>query len=104
MGAALAVLCAVDIQYNFPYADIEVCLFGCPRVGNKAFAKSYNSRVFKTLRVTNGNDIVTKVPPAVFGFRNVGINLHTGKLSLPFAVSFKEHTPQNYYKRLWQNI
>ena len=72
-GAALAVLCAVDLQYNFPSKDYEVILFGCPRVGNRAFQRSYNQRVFKTLRVENGNDIVTKIPLALWGFRHVGI-------------------------------
>ena len=27
-GAALSVLCAVDLQYNFPDRDIEVIVFG----------------------------------------------------------------------------
>lgn len=104
LGAALAVLCAVDLQYNFKNADIETFLFGCPRIGNKDFVRSYNKRVFKTLRVTNGNDIVTKLPPAVFGYRHVGINIHTGKLSLPLCASFDEHRPENYYKSLWQGL
>ena len=101
LGAALAVLCAVDIQYNFPHKDVEVYAFGCPRVGNKAFAKSYNKRVFKTLRIVNGNDIVTKLPPALFGYRHVGIGIHTGALRLPLAVSFSAHAPGNYYRALW---
>ena len=77
-GAALAVLCAVDLQYHFPHKDYEALLFGCPRVGNRAFQKSYNKRVFKTLRVENGNDIVTKIPPALWGYRHVGAKLHIG--------------------------
>ena len=104
LGAALAVLCAVDLQYNFKNADIEVYLFGCPRVGNKAFVRSYNKRVFKTLRVTNGNDIVTKLPPKIFGYRHAGINIHTGLLSVPGIISFNEHRPESYYKSLWQTL
>lgn len=78
MAPALAVLCAVDLQYNFPSKDCEVILFGCPRVGNRAFQRSYNQRVFKTLRVENGNDIVTKIPLALWGFRHVGIPIRIG--------------------------
>lgn len=104
MGAALAVLCGVDIQYNLNNADIEVYLFGCPAVGNRAFAKSYDKRVFKTLRISNGNDIITKLPPFFLGYRHVGINLHTGMLSLPFVVSAREHYPKSYYKSLWENL
>lgn len=101
LGAALAVLCAIDLQYNFENHDIEVYLFGCPRVGNAAFAKSYNKRIFKTLRVSNGNDIVTKIPPAIFGFRHVGTEIHIGRLRLPHIFSFNQHRPQNYYRNLW---
>ena len=101
LGAALAVLCAIDLQYNFENHDIEVYLFGCPRVGNAAFAKSYNKRIFKTLRVSNGNDIVTKIPPAILGFRHVGTEIHIGRLRLPHIFSFNQHRPQNYYRNLW---
>lgn len=104
LGAALGTLCAVDLQYNFKNADIEVFLFGCPAVGNKAFVRSYNKRVFKTLRITNGNDIVTKLPPKIFGYRHVGINIHTGPPSLPGIISFNRHRPESYYKSLWQGV
>jgi hypothetical protein len=96
-GAALAVLCAVDLQYNFPDRDYEVALFGCPRVGNGAFARSYNRRLFKTLRVENGNDIVTRVPPALLGYRHVGIPIRVGPVRLPGAISFLQHRPSDYY-------
>ena len=100
MGAALAVLCAADIQYNFPEKNIEVVLFGCPRVGNGAFARSYNKRVNKTLRVENGNDIVTKVPFSFMGFRHVGARLHVGFPRMFGAFSFKNHYPHQYYSSL----
>jgi predicted lipase len=104
LGAALAVLCAVDVQYNRPDADIEVVLFGCPRVGNRAFALSYNKRVDKTLRVEYGNDVVTKVPPAAFGFRHVGAKLHIGPPRLPLVVCANDHYPHRYYSGLLKKI
>ncbi|MDR0293902.1 MAG: lipase family protein [Oscillospiraceae bacterium] len=97
LGAALAVLCAVDVQYNFPGRDIEVFLFGCPRVGNRAFALSYNKRVDKTVRVENGNDIVTKVPPALWGYRHVGARLHVGAPRLAGLYVARDHYPHRYY-------
>lgn len=99
-GAALAILCAVDLEYNYPERDYEVILFGAPRVGNRAFQKSYNKRVFKTLRVENGNDIVTKIPPAIMGYRHVGVGIHIGRPRIPGLFSFKSHYPQAYYKNL----
>lgn len=99
-GAALSVLCAVDLQYNFPDRDIEVVLFGCPRVGNRAFQRSYNARVTKTLRVENGNDIVTKVPPALFGFHHVGARVHVGPRRIPFVLSADAHRLEHYLSGL----
>ena len=98
LGAALAVLCAVDLQYNFPDRDIECIVFGCPRVGNAAFRDSYNKRVFKTIRVENGNDIVTKVPLPIMGYRHVGAKLKIGALRLPGLVTFRSHDPRRYYE------
>lgn len=101
-GAALAVLCAVDLEYNFPDRDYEVILFGSPRVGNRAFQKSYNKRVFKTLRVENGNDIVTKVPFVVMGYRHVGMKYRIGNPRIPGVFTFRTHEPQNYYRLLFR--
>lgn len=99
-GAALAVLCAVDLEYNFPKNDYEVIVFGCPRVGNKYFQRSYNLRVFKTLRVENVSDLVTKVPFAFMGYRHVGACLKIGdkhKFSFP---NMHAHALQEYYPHI----
>lgn len=101
-GAALAILCAVDLEYNYPEIDYEVILFGAPRVGNRAFQKSYDKRVFKTLRIENGNDIVTKIPFVFMGYRHVGIEIHIGTPKIPGVFSFKSHYPQAYYKNLFK--
>lgn len=99
-GAALAILCGVDLEYNFPDKDYEVLLFGSPRVGNHAFRKSYNKRLIKTLRVENGNDIVTKLPFPFMGYRHVGNVIHVGKRRIPGFFSFRDHYPQDYYKNI----
>lgn len=103
-GAALAVLCALDLQYNFPEKEFYVTLFGCPRVGNEQFSKSYNSRVFNTVRIENGNDIVTKVPPKLFGYRHVGAKIHVGKKEIPFFYSFKDHRQISYYSAMYERF
>ncbi len=100
LGAALAILCAVDIQYNFPDIDCEAIVYGCPRVGNKAFATSYNRRVFKTLRVKNGGDIITMLPPAMFGYSHVGANIKIGRR---VPVSAADHHVYGYYSAFWQS-
>ncbi len=72
-GAAMATLCAVDFQYNFPDREIEVYCYGSPKVGNRAFADSYNKRVTKTVRIETRGDIIPKLPPFIFGYRHVGM-------------------------------
>ncbi len=104
LGAAMAVLCGVDLQYNFPHRDYEVYLFGCPRVGNKAFQTSYNRRVFKTLRVENGNDIVTKIPLWIMGYRHVGIPIRVGAPRLPFVFSLHAHRQQSYFQKVFTTL
>lgn len=103
-GAALAILCSVDLEYNFPDRDYEVYLFGSPRVGNKAFRDSYNRRLLKVFRVENGNDIVTKIPPKFMGYRHVGMKLHVGAPRLPFVLSTADHYPQAYYRNIFRKF
>lgn len=40
--------------------EVQVWGFGCPRVGNIPFAERYEELVFKTWRISNLNDLVTK--------------------------------------------
>lgn len=100
-GAALAVLCALDLKYNFENKDYEVVLFGCPRVGNREFSESYNRRLFKTLRVENKGDIVTKVPFAFMGYRHVGSRILIGKNSSLGIPCMAKHSLQEYYSNIW---
>lgn len=103
-GAALAILCGVDLEYNFPDKDYEVVLLGAPRIGNKAFKESYDKRIFKTLRIENGNDNITKLPFACMGYRHVGMAIHIGNPKLPWVFSRKAHSLQSYYKNFLKLI
>lgn len=97
-GAALAILCGVDLQYNFPDKDYEVILFGAPRIGNRAFQKSYDNRLLKTIRVENGNDWVTKLPFTFMGYCHVGTAVHIGNPKMPLIFSRRAHSMKFYYK------
>ena len=67
LGAALATL-AAD---RYP-ETAGVCTFGSPRVGNKAFATAFAGRLpGRTLRYVNDQDVVTAVPPPLFGYKHV---------------------------------
>ncbi len=63
LGAALATLAAV----RFPEVQ-GLYTFGSPRAGDRVFADNFNVKAY---RFVNGNDIVSRVPPAGF-YRHVG--------------------------------
>lgn len=104
LGAAMSVLCAVDLQYRFPSINYDVTVFGCPRVGNRSFQKSYDRRIPKTLCFVNGNDAVTKLPPYIFGFCHVGSSIHIGGIKLPFVYSLTDHSISSYEKSISDSI
>ena len=99
LGAALACLCALDIQYNTP-KSVRCVTYGCPKVGNAAFAESYNRRVPKTYRVVTHGDLVPKRPP--LGYHHVGELLELGQVNDDMGLMDKvaAHLPQTYIKSL----
>lgn len=73
-GAALALLATEDMMYLFDgQLRIEGYGFGCPRViwGKMPTSLKVRLRTFTAIR--NIPDIVTHVPPWLFGYRHVGL-------------------------------
>lgn len=62
LGAALATIGAAVTKKECPDVRVECVTFGCPRVGNAAFAAFFNAAVDCHRRYVNGNDIITRVP------------------------------------------
>eukprot|EP00850_Spirogloea_muscicola_P021696 SM000258S09112 [mRNA] locus=s258:45251:47373:- [translate_table: standard] len=63
LGAALACLCALDLRVNMNVQDLQLMTFGCPRVGNAAFAAFFNDMVPHSVRMTHEHDMVPHLPP-----------------------------------------
>ena len=80
-GAALALLCHEYCVFHRP--DIAPRItgfgFGCPRVVWGVLKKTLKERFKQFTVIRNCSDIVTHVPPALFGFRHVGKMLHIGR-------------------------
>ena len=74
LGAALAVLAAYVLEYDYGFSIAGVYTFGQPRVGNHAFASYYNnhSDTHVTWRVTHHHDPVVHLPLELMGFSHVG--------------------------------
>lgn len=112
LGAALAILASARRPAQACYA------FGCPLVGNSAFARE--TARLPIHRVVGGRDIVTAVPPPQFGFVHVGTEHRIGvaktKPTLTTTILrvlrtiarihksppryLADHAPKNYVRRL----
>ncbi len=73
LGAALATLMAARLATNNIYPIQGIYTYGSPRVGDQAFADAYEKELGnRTFRVVNNEDLVTRVPPRLLGFKHVG--------------------------------
>ncbi|KAL4450128.1 hypothetical protein ABPG77_010797 [Micractinium sp. CCAP 211/92] len=92
LGGALATLCAWDCAHrSWPTpVDLEVWNYGCPRVGNRAFAEHYNQLVPSTWRVVNARDTVCTLP-RLMGYAHVG---HAIQLEPDGSVQVIMHSTQ----------
>lgn len=102
LGAGLATLCALDLQYNLPEKEISCYTYGSPRVGNKHFAASYNRRVPQTYRIVNRSDIIPKLP--IIGYKHVGQLYHLDERGFKGGIGDKveDHFPHKYVSALRQ--
>jgi triacylglycerol lipase len=98
LGAALATLAIDDVSTN---PEDSLYTFGSPRVGGSSFVNQFNGRFKNTFRYRNENDIVTREPMALLGYRHVGDCYYydgAGELSInpSWWKRFKE-----YGKGIW---
>jgi len=117
LGSALATI------FGFEYAcsscqNVIVVSFASPRVGNKAFRKSFDSIPnLKHYRISNARDIVTAIPFG-FNYQHVGYNIHVDDkvlrtfpnydyLSTRYSIlqrfSIPDHDIDRYYENLCNN-
>lgn len=74
LGGAMATICAGRCFLSHISSNPEeLFTFGSPRVGNKRYV---NHVKLTHYRWVNNNDIVTRVPPAWFGYRHTGDEIY----------------------------
>jgi hypothetical protein len=75
LGAASAMVVLHEFMKEHAALNkqIELVLFGCPRVGNRTFHDSFMSlcKDIPMVSFENGNDIVCRMPSVWIGYRNV---------------------------------
>lgn len=99
-GAAIALLCHEYARFHRPElaGAIQSYGFGCPRVLWGPVRPRVAARFAGFHVVRNGRDIVTHVPPALFGFRHVGDLWEIGQGDAVSAID--AHRPEAYLSAL----
>jgi len=73
LGAALATLAAVRLEFETRFETSGLYTFGSPRVGDARFRRFAESRLGRrTFRFANYRDLVTRVPFEWMGYEHVG--------------------------------
>lgn len=103
LGAALAQLAAHRFALS-TYSVAGIYVFGSPRVGTQTFKEAYNELLEnKTFLHINHQDLVTQLPPMLFGFQYLGgpfRQFDAGHLiSIPDAVQ-EDHPAELYFADL----
>lgn len=100
-GGALSSLCFEYIWYNLPKIreNLYGVSYGSPRIfyGKKNY-DFLKERFSKYINVINSDDIVTKVPPRLLGYRHMGKILNIGRDK--HFLSINSHRPESYKKSL----
>jgi len=107
LGGALANLayydfCLNSTEYGMNEIEFRLITFGCPKVFRKKYLSNIHSMFFNnTVRITNGDDLVTKLPPDILFFKNseyihFGQHISIGKFD--YRGFLKEHRMPKYVK------
>lgn len=97
-GAALALLATEDMEYLLgDKVKVFGIGFGCPRVLWGQVPKNVKERLRNFYAVRNRPDIVTHVPPALFGFRHLNI-IEIGDRHKYSPID--AHRPESYLQEL----
>jgi triacylglycerol lipase len=77
LGAALAIVTADRALRELALQPAAIYTYGMPRVGDPAFAQSYNRALgAMTYRMVHGADVVPTLPGQSLGYSHVGRRLH----------------------------
>ncbi len=77
LGGAMATICAGRCFLSHIASNpVELHTFGSPRVGDRRYINYVELRHF---RFVNNNDIVTRVPPALLGYRHAGTEIYINR-------------------------
>ncbi|BCG64107.1 MAG: triacylglycerol lipase [Methyloprofundus sp.] len=101
LGGALATLAAATLKFQGSEIHFNgLYTFGQPRLGDRMFANAFNKYLKqKCFRVVNNNDVVSRVPPQIFGYSHVGTLKY-------FDVNGKLHSDSSlsWWAKFWDRL
>lgn len=98
-GGAISLLATEDLTYTYGKTLKVVGYgFGAPRVIWGPVPNEVKDRLKHFVTIRNSSDIVTHVPPAIFGFRNIGNIYVIGRITHTNPI--KSHYPDQYTNNL----
>lgn len=109
-GGAIATLCHEYVWFNRPDLRDRLTgyVFGSPRVYWGFKIKTVLKERWKNLHIIrNGTDLITHLPPAIFGFKHVNevTTLEPNSQTEHTKIkSINYHYPDNYYSSLTQDL
>jgi len=107
LGGGMATIFAYELGVKFPNLIVQNTTFGSPRVGNRAFAKHYDSLPIYTHRFVDPEDVIPTVP--YVNYRHIGgrcecsaegwrrtVGRRRSCFSVCCVCSRSEHSMENY--------
>lgn len=93
-GGAIAQLCYEFVKFNRPDVEVFGLGYGAPRVFWGFARKAVKERFEGFYVVRNGKDLITHLPPILFGFRHICEVVKIGKCK--GVTGILDHYPERY--------
>lgn len=93
LGGALATLASLDLVEELDLKGVSMISLGAPRVGNREYARLYNSRVGNYYRLTHARDPIVHLPYRLMGFTHIGHEIYYPDNTLEYIECMEGENP-----------
>lgn len=106
LGAALAVLAALDITVNTGFKNPIVYTYGSPHTGNPNFASRFDQTVKNSIRIFNVHDVIPTIPAQAYPppFTEEGLYYQHVKTDYPISFQLNSIARDHYISCYFKNV
>lgn len=106
LGAALAVLAALDIAVNTGFEYPIVYTYGSPRTGDPEFAARFNRTVRNSIRIFNIHDVIPTIPARAYPppFTEEGLYYQHVQTKHPVSFQLNSIARAHYISCYFKNL